>query len=257
MQKPTRARLFLLSLIAASTLSTGIAAILQTASQQEFTSLRQATAQNLSGAANQLAGFFPFWFAVFAIVLTLSFFSYLLFFYSAVRRSGAILSRDGVLLFDREQHIAISVPTLKSILTTLGNEAAKGRANELLYRAGELAGRRFGGAFRDIYIGQIEPHGARAWSTLSDNDKLNAWERYDATVGWGQISAHKFDTASKVEVMFRHPTLYAGPGGELFSWLLAGYAKEVATALIGRSAHFDPTKGFVRDDGVLRLTYSY
>jgi hypothetical protein len=154
-------------------------------------------------------------------------------------------------------HIAINVATLKSILRTLANETAKGRANEILYRAGELAGKRFGGAFKEIYVSQVEPHGNKPWVELSDNEKLDAWERYDATVGWGQINAHKFESSSIVDVVYRHPTLYEGPGGELFSWLLAGYSKEVAAALLGRDMHFDPQTGFVRDEGILRLHYTY
>ena len=257
MQRPTRWRILLLSLIAAATFSTGLAAILQTATRDEFPALRTAIAHTLSGMVMGVASFIPFWIACFTTLLVVSGIAYLLFYYGKPALSGPILSKDGILLFDREQQVAISVGTLKSILSTLANEAPKGRANELLFRAGELAGKRFGGAFEEIYIGQIAPYGGKPWPELKDNERLDAWERYDATVGWGQINAHKFESNAIVDVVFRHPALYEGSGGELFSWLLAGYAKEVVAALIKRNMHFDPATGFVRDEGILRLHYTY
>jgi hypothetical protein len=250
MQKPTRWQILVESGALATTISVALATFAQTEAGSTFRESRQHF-------FNFFVDAIPFWTLVFSLIFVLTCVIYFLVYYGLSLRSGSILSKDGVLLFDREQHIAISVATLKSILSTLANETAKGRANELLYRAGELAGKRFGGAFKEIYISQIEPHSNKSWATLGDNGKLDAWERYDATVGWGEINAHKYESRSIVDVVYRHPTLYEGAGGELFSWLLAGYSKEVAAALLGQNMRFEPQGGFVRDEGILRLQYTY
>ena len=250
MGKPTRLRIMLTAASTAAAATAIAAGVVETASEGQFAALREA----ITGI---LSGWFPFWLAFFALTGLLAGAVQLAFFYNSANTNGAILSKDGILLFDREQHIAINVATLKSILSTLAREAPKGRANDLLYKAGWLAGQRFGEGFEEIYITQIEPHGAKKWSQLNDNDKLDAWERYDATVGWGQINAHKYESNAIVDVVFRHPTLYSGTGGELFSWLLAGYSQQVAGALIGRELQFSYSDGLVRDDGILRLHYTY
>lgn len=250
MQKPTLWQIVARALALAGSITAVLAAIAQTAAIEQFDLLRQAMATGLQNV-------FLFWFAVFVLLFVLSCTLFLAQFYGASSVSGSFLSEDGILLFDREQHIAISVPTLKSILSTLGAEAGKGRANELLFRAGELAGKRFGSAFEGIYGSQIAPRTNKPWGALRDNEKLDVWERYDTTGGWGHVNAHKYDARSIVEVIYRHPALYEGPGGELFSWLLAGYSKEVAAALLKQNMHFDPAKGFLRDEGILRLQYSY
>jgi hypothetical protein len=250
MKKLTRLEIFTGSMATAGSVSLALTAFFANLNDSDIGWIRTRIAEVLPDGL-------PFVLVGFVLTLMVAYGARLSFYYNVVPKTGSIFSKDGVLLFDREQHIAISVATLKSIFVTLSAETERGRANELLYRAGEAAGKRFGDAFKDIYITQVEPHGYKPWGQLSDNDKLDAWERYDATVGWGRISANKFDKRSTVEVIFRHPTLYDGHGGELFSWILAGYSKEVAGALLGRTLQFDRSEGFVRDSGVLRLHFGY
>lgn len=251
MQKPTRLKIFLRAVTWTASATLLLAAVLATTRPEEFEALREALAKNLSNV-------FVFWSVFFLLSLILAIILLLGIYYGVSGNTGRIFSHEGVLLFDREQHIAVSVPTMKAILIDLAKEAREGRANQLIYDSGRVAGKRFGSAFKDIYVGQIEPQGkVKPWNQLNDNEKLDAWESYDSTAGWGSVDAHKFESNSKIHVSFRHPTLYDGPGGELFSWLLAGYSQEVVAALIGHEIRFDVEDAFLRDVGILQLHFRY
>lgn len=250
MNKPKRIALIFRAAVFAGAITVGLAGVLQTAALGDFESLR-------GEAGKLLSNFYGFWALFLLVTLLIVALVQLLFYYNAQGRSERIFSQDGILLFDREQHIAISVPTMKAILLSLAGEVDAKRAAQLLYHSGQIAGRRFGEAFRTIYIEQIQPHGEKPWSSLGDNEKLDAWERYDSTAGWGNLRARKYREKAIVTVEFRHPTLYEGAGGHLFSWLLAGYSQEVVAALLGRQVSFEANSGFGREEGFLWLSFSY
>lgn len=227
------------------------ATVIQTTSLVEFRELRGNIVEVVSGT-------YAFWLVLLIIVWLAA--TVLIFFHEHGKpafRSGTILSENGILLFDREQHIAFSVQTLKSLLLRLSQEAPEGRAEELLFLSGLSAGKRFGSHFSEIYKEQFEQENYKPWESLNDNGKLDAWEAYDTTGGWGKISAYKSVSNKSVEVTFRHPTLFDGEGGAIFSWLLAGYCQEVIAEIIERDAKFDRQKGILTDDGRLQLFYKY
>lgn len=250
MAKPTRLKIAATAVSIALAATVGFAGILETGSEGQFEDLRQAVGDFVSG-------FFPFWIVFFISIAALVGTVLMNWNYSAMTQRNTLFAEDGVLLYDRQQHIAISIGSMKEILVSLAQETEEGRASQKLFDTGQIAGARFGREFSNIYTEQIQAQGRKPWAALSNNEKLNAWEQYDGPAGWGQIRAHQYDRRSMIEVIFVHPSLYEGEGGELFSWLLAGYSGEVLASILNRSINFDPAMGFVRDDGILRLEYTY
>jgi hypothetical protein len=228
-----------------------LATAVQTADASVFNDFRAAF-------ASLLAHPYGFWAFIFLILTAFVLIGLLLFNYDRrTALNSPILSRDGVLLFDREQHIAFSIRTLKSLLLKLSGELPEGRAREILFAAGVAAGQRFGSSFQAIYAERIEADHLKPWSRLSDHEKLEAWERYDGTAGWGRISARIFRRKGRLEIDITHPTLFADEGGAVFSWLLIGYCREVASAILGKSLTFNGECDVEFDDEIVCVSYFY
>lgn len=250
MKKPTRLQILIRSFSFSVATTIFFATLLQTAGKNEFPQFRESL-------SDRLADFFPFWTFFFFLLVLFTGYVLFAFYHYANTKSDWIFSEDGVLLFDREQHIAISVPTIKKILLSISEGKDKTNVADRLYNTGVQAGLRFGAEFSEIYERQSEGLTTKPWSQLTDNEKLDAWEQYDSTVGWGKIRAHKYQKKRVVTVNFQHPSLYNDKGGELFSWLLAGYSQKIVSSLIGCTANFDSETGFLHDAGLLELTYTY
>jgi hypothetical protein len=227
----------------------GTAAIVQTTQSEQFLAIRQ-------GLSTFLVNPYGFWLFVFVLLFIIA--TSCLSVLRAIRHPvipNPILSKDGVLLFDREEHIAFSVRTLKSLLIRLSDQLPEGHARETLLASGEAAGRRFGANFEQIYTERIEADHIKPWSKLTENEKLDAWERYDATAGWGRIAAHQFNARKQIDIVISHPTLFEGGGGELFTWLLVGYCKEVATAILQRRLILRDNDKIIFDEGIVSITF--
>ena len=150
------------------------------------------------------------------------------------RAKSSLIELDGVLRFERVEHIAIRIATLKNILKSLvdGN-ADPESARKALFNAGQIAGESFGSRFEDIYLSErMDNNHNRHWANLKPRERLRQWVEFDRGVGWGDYSPIFDEKGPRVTIEIVHPTLFTQKEGELVADFMAGYATGVAKQIL-------------------------
>jgi hypothetical protein len=167
-------------------------------------------------------------------VLLLFFISLAAQYRSTRSRVGALgkvfeYDKEGVLWHGSEKAIAFRVVTFLSLLENLDDGKEVEKAQTSFLHAGRRAGRDFAVQFgSQIYPAELR-RGGPSFDQLSKSQRLALWSEYDSSTGWGLLSAQ--EKPSSVEITVRHPTLFYGRGGVLFTYYLAGYCETVVNEI--------------------------